>query len=161
MKTREQTILATIARRQGVEWKSLESRAESLPAMLLRHGVLPVKLFLQAKGGSDEVLWGLVESGIAAVLPNVAIGLDDLPQMSFETTTETPPFIQSVYVDLPDGIRRWQRARVSSRLVGSLHRQPLDIRSENRSHSGSIAVGEVRLRASMLLGVPTVSRWGR
>ncbi len=85
MKTREQTILAAIATRQGVEWRSLESRAESLPAMLLRHGVLPVKLFLQAKGGSDEVLWSLVESGIAAVLPDVKTGLDDLPKMSFES----------------------------------------------------------------------------
>jgi hypothetical protein len=84
VKTREQAILAAIASIDGVEWKALESRAESLPAMLLRHGVLPVKLFLLSKTESDESLWELVERGIKAVLPGVVIDLDALSQMPFE-----------------------------------------------------------------------------
>lgn len=65
--TREQQILDAIASAPLADPASMESRAESLAAMLLRHGALPVKLFLLAKGESDARLWNLVERGIKAI----------------------------------------------------------------------------------------------
>lgn len=85
LQTREQAIVAALAEEDGCEWSSLESRAEALPAMLLRHGALPVKLFLESKGGADATLWRLVEKGIHKVLPEVVLDARQLAQMSFET----------------------------------------------------------------------------
>lgn len=84
VQTREQTILQAISQEGEHDWKALESRAQSLPAMILRHGTLPVKLFLHSKGDSDCALWKLVEKGIRAVLQDARVDEGGLARMPLE-----------------------------------------------------------------------------
>lgn len=84
LQTREQRILEALAKAEIKDWKALESRAEALPAMLLRHGALPVALFLKSKSDTDKKLWSHVETGIRAVLTDVTISAENLAKLPFE-----------------------------------------------------------------------------
>jgi hypothetical protein len=107
MRTREQVILAALAAERALTWQDVESRAESLPAMILRHGVLPVKLFLLSKKqDSDARLWDLVEKGIHAVLPDVPIGLEKLSELPFETYL----LLNEVAAESAALVARWVKA---------------------------------------------------
>lgn len=109
VQTREQAMLAAIAEERDLRWKDMESRAESLPAMILRHGVLPVKLFLASKDASDMRLWDLVERGIRAVLPDVPLELAALPKLSFEMYL----LVNEVAVESAALVARWVKVHTS------------------------------------------------
>lgn len=71
LKTREQRIVACLqsALPQDVQsLKALRARALDLPAMLRRHGLMHVLLFLAGKQGSDRDLANFLYRGIAAAL---------------------------------------------------------------------------------------------
>lgn len=75
--SREQRIVARLQARvprdaQGL--KALRARALDLPAMLRRHGLMHVLLFLAGKEGSDRDLAGLLHQGIVAALADPAAG---------------------------------------------------------------------------------------
>ncbi len=105
--TREQKIVAAIAQKEGLRWHELESRAAALPAMVLRHGVLPVKLFLESKNDADKQLWGLVEESIRAVLPSVALDAKGLAAMVFETYL----LVNEVAAEAAALVARWVKVR--------------------------------------------------
>lgn len=112
VQTREQAILAAIATEERTDWKALESRAESLPVMILRHGVLAVKLFLTSKEeGSDSDLWALVEKGIRQVLPDLSIDLAALPKMPFETYL----LLNEVAAESAALVARWIKVHTSGK----------------------------------------------
>lgn len=65
---REQEILKSIARMTSegqYDMKALEPRAESLPTMLVRHGLLPTWMFLRSKG---QGAGGETERAVCALL---------------------------------------------------------------------------------------------
>lgn len=102
LQSREQLILQKIAKPID-KAKAMESRAEALPAMLLRHGVLPVKLFLLSKSDDDKRLWNLVEEGIKAVLKDVNISVDALAKLPFEEIL----LVNEVAVEVSTLLARW------------------------------------------------------
>lgn len=108
LQTREQAIVAALAEEEG-PWAEMQSRAEALPAMLLRHGALPVKLFLESKTKADKELWALVEKGIRKVLPEVSVDLKDLSKMSFETYL----LVNEVAVETAALLARWVKVHIA------------------------------------------------
>lgn len=69
--TREQRIVFSLQSALPAEaekLKKLRARALDLPAMLRRHGLMHVLLFLCGKEGSDRDLAGYLHRGIAAVV---------------------------------------------------------------------------------------------
>lgn len=110
IQTREQLILQTLVSQKIDKWKALESRAEALPAMLLRHGALPVKLFLQSKSENDKALWCLVEEGIRAVMPNVQVAVDDLTKLPFEQYM----LVNEVAIEVATLLARWIKVQTSA-----------------------------------------------
>ncbi len=103
IQTREQLILEALVSQKIKDWKTLESRAEALPAMLLRHGVLPVKLFLQSKSDSDKALWGHIEKGIQAVLNDVNVSVEHLTNLPFEQYL----LVNEIAVEVSTLLARW------------------------------------------------------
>lgn len=103
VQTREQLILSKLASQKIENWKVLESRAEALPAMLLRHGALPVKLFLLSKGNADKDLWKYVEDGVNAVLKDVNVSPEGLASLPFEQYL----LVNEVAVEVATLLARW------------------------------------------------------
>jgi len=71
MMTREQRIVACLQDalpREAPALKALRARALDLPAMLRRHGLMHVLLFLAGKQGSDRELADFLYQGIGAAL---------------------------------------------------------------------------------------------
>jgi hypothetical protein len=112
-RTREQQILARISGQPVSEWSKLVPRAESLPAMLIRHGVLPVKLFLAGKDqdAGDQELWALVEAGIESVLPGYTSGLDEMTKLSLERYF----LLQEVAIESATLVSRWAKLKARER----------------------------------------------
>ncbi len=73
--TREQRIvrcLEVVVPREESALKECRARALDLPAMLRRHGLMHVLLFLASKEGSDSRLAGFLYQGISAALAEEA-----------------------------------------------------------------------------------------
>jgi hypothetical protein len=92
--SREQRIVACLQERvprEGQGLKALRARALDLPAMLRRHGLMHVLLFLAGKGGCDSELADLLHQGIAAALAdpataqNVTVYAEGLAVVEFPT----------------------------------------------------------------------------
>lgn len=92
--SREQRIVARLQEsvpRESPGLKALRARALDLPAMLRRHGLMHVLLFLAGKEGSDRELADLLHQGIEAALDhptaaqNVTGYAEDLAAMEFPT----------------------------------------------------------------------------
>lgn len=68
--TREQKIVLALSSKvppKGEEVKAYK-RAQALPVMLIRHGLLQVSVFLAAKGDADAKILEWLRAGMAAVL---------------------------------------------------------------------------------------------
>jgi len=94
LSSREQRVVAQLQEsvpRDAQGLKALRARALDLPAMLRRHGLMHVLLFLAGKEGSDQRLAELLHQGIAAALdepatlPNVTGYAEGLAAMEFPT----------------------------------------------------------------------------
>jgi CRISPR-associated protein (Cas_Cmr5) len=75
VQTREQRIVGSLQQalpHDEAALRSFRARALDLPAMLRRHGLMHVLLFLAGKEGSDRQLAGLLHQGIAAALGKAA-----------------------------------------------------------------------------------------
>jgi len=107
--TRQQRLLDAIASQEGIDWPGLVPRAESLPAMLIRHGVLPVKLFLTSgkTEDRDHKLWEIVEGAVGRVLPKYSMGLTDLSQLSLERYL----LLQEVAIESATLVARWAKLK--------------------------------------------------
>jgi len=103
LQTREQVILETLVKQNIQNWKALESRAEALPALLLRHGALPVKLFLLSKGNTDKELWNHLEEGVKAILTDVNVSPEGLAKLPFEQYL----LVNEVAVEVATLLARW------------------------------------------------------
>jgi len=112
--TRQQRMLARIANEKDVDWPTLVPRAESLPAMLIRHGVLPVMLFLtskdkgqEKKSDPDPVLWRVVKAGIESVLPGYCSSLVELATLSLERYL----LLQEMAIESATLVARWAKVQ--------------------------------------------------
>ena len=68
--TREQVIVSALSDKVPLAGAGVEryKRAQALPVMLIRHGLLQVCGFLEAKGAEDEQIRSWLELGVSAVL---------------------------------------------------------------------------------------------
>lgn len=103
--TREQRIVASLQERvprDEQSLKALRARALDLPAMLRRHGLMHVLLFLAGKGGSDSQLADLLREGIAAALAERA-------------DAETTRYAEGLAgMELPSYLLHWEAAQESA-----------------------------------------------
>lgn len=130
--TREQLILANLeANTQGksANWKDLSSRAETLPTMILRHGYIPVRLFLQSKEEVTLLQW--LDASVKAVLPHAS--WETLPSMPFETYMLT----NEVAAEAAALMSRWIKVQIGASTSGTPHVPP----STHRAPSNSAAPG--------------------
>lgn len=104
--SREQRIVACLQERvprDAQSLKALRARALDLPAMLRRHGLMHVLLFLAGKEGSDHQLADLLHQGITAAL--------DEPVNHPNTTTYAEGLAA---MELPTYLLHWEAAQESA-----------------------------------------------
>ncbi len=104
--SREQRIVTSLQERvprEAQDLKALRARALDLPAMLRRHGLMHVLLFLAGKGESDQQLANLLRQGIAAALDERAADPD---------TTRYAENLAGM--ELPSYLLHWEAAQESA-----------------------------------------------
>lgn len=125
LRTQEQRIVECLQKElppKGERLQPLRSRALDLPAMLRRHGLMHVLLFLAGKEGNDRDLAAYLRQGIAAALDEPLSGGDVATYAESMAGMEFPTYLR--HWEAAQAAATWLKLLVEARTKAPKQEKP-------------------------------------